>query len=100
MYENHVQYVHNKRDDPPGVTQYTVCSDYSRPRKWAGRHEKGAGRKNCSVKKVLLSEKGKKILTLYQISSCFMTLKEMHFENKEKKEKKEKILFMSILLFL
>ena len=33
--ENHVQYVHNKTDDPPRVTQYTVREhSYRKHKKW------------------------------------------------------------------
>ena len=60
--------------------------------KRAGRQEKGAGRKEQQpiFKQILLSVKGKKPFPFIK-KICFITLKEMHFENVKKKKKKKKV---------
>ena len=65
---------------------FYISSDYFRPKKRAGRHEKGAGRKEQQpiFKQILLSVKGKKPFPFIK-KICFITLKEMHFENVKKK---------------
>ena len=63
----------------------SIPCDYSRPRKRARRHEKRCRVKGVYCQITLTVGLRQKYVTLYQVSSRFMTLKEMNFENLKKK---------------